>query len=317
MTIPTPRGSALLGFGHFQPSKVLTNHDIEQLVDTNDEWIRTRTGITERRIATDADDTTTMAMAAARMALADAGLSDVDLVIVASTTSETRSPNGAARVSAELGFAGPAVIDINTACSGFEYALALADQSISAGVAETALVIGSETLSRITDWTDRATCVLTADGAGAVVLGASETPQVSPVVWGSVPELADAVVVEGTPPVFSQNGRNVMRWALTGSVKEANRVLERAGLTMDDIDVLAFHQANLRIIEPLAKGLGATERHIVLKDIEVSGNTSAASVPLALSKAWHAGELPRGGRALLFGFGGGFTFAGQVVRLPL
>jgi 3-oxoacyl-[acyl-carrier-protein] synthase III len=316
MTIPTPRGSALLGLGHFQPANVMTNHDIEKLVDTNDEWIRTRTGIIERHIATEDDDTTSMAVAAAKMALADSGVSDVDLVIVASTTSETRSPNGAARVSAQLGFTRPAVIDINTACSGFEYAVALADQSISAGVAETALVIGSETLSRVTDWTDRATCVLTADGAGAVVLGASAEPKVSPVHWGSVPELADAVVVEGTPPVFSQNGRNVMRWALTSSVKEAKVVLAKAGVTMDDIDVLAFHQANLRIIEPLAKGLGATERHIVLHDIEVSGNTSAASVPLALSKAWHAGELPRGGRALLFGFGGGFTFAGQVVQLP-
>lgn len=316
MSIDAPRGSALLGLGHFQPEKILSNHDIAKLVETSDEWIQSRTGIRERHVVVDGETTTTMAVAAARMALQDAGLSDVDLVIVASTTSETRSPNGAARVSAELGFTRPAVIDINTACSGFEYALALADQSISAGAAETALVIGSETLTRVTDWTDRTTCVLTADGAGAVVLGASETKHVSPVVWGSVPELSDAVVVEGQPPVFSQNGRNVMRWALTGSVKEANKVLERAGVTMDDIDVLAFHQANLRIIEPLAKGLGATERHIILKDIEVSGNTSAASVPLALSKAWHAGELPRGAKALLFGFGGGFTFAGQVVDLP-
>lgn len=306
----------MLGLGHFQPEKVLTNRDIEELVDTNDEWIQSRTGIRERHIAGEGEDTTTMAVAAARMALADAGLSDVDLVIVASTTSEARSPNGAARVSSELGFTGPAVIDINTACSGFEYALALADQSISAGVAETALVIGSETLSRITDWTDRATCVLTADGAGAVVLGASAVKHVSPVVWGSVPELADAVVVKGEPPIFSQNGRSVMRWALTSSVKDAERVLERAGVSMDQIDVLAFHQANLRIIEPLAKGLGATDRHIVLTDVEVSGNTSAASVPMALSKAWHAGELPRGAKALLFGFGGGFTYAGQVVDLP-
>lgn len=316
MKIDAPRGSAMLGLGHFQPEKVLTNRDIEALVETNDEWIQSRTGIRERHIAGEGQDTTTMAVAAARMALADVGLSDVDLVIVASTTSETRSPNGAARVSTELGFTGPAVIDINTACSGFEYALALADQSISAGVAETALVIGSETLSRITDWTDRATCVLTADGAGAVVLGASAVKHVSPVVWGSVPELADAVVVKGEPPIFSQNGRSVMRWALTSAVKDAERVLERAGVSIDQIDVLAFHQANLRIIEPLAKGLGATDRHIVLKDVEVSGNTSAASVPLALSKAWHAGELPRGAKALLFGFGGGFTYAGQVVDLP-
>ncbi|MGO1321021.1 MAG: beta-ketoacyl-ACP synthase III [Galactobacter sp.] len=310
------RGSALLGLGHYQPEKVLTNSDIEKLVDTNDEWIVTRTGIKERRVVEDHDNVVSMGVAAARMALEDAGVDSVDLVIVTSVSTETLSPNNAAKIAVELGLDGPGVIDVNTACSGFEYALAMADQAISTGASERALVIGSEELTRITDWTDRTTCVLTADGAGAAVVGASDETHISGVVWGSVPELAEAVVVKGTPRLFSQNGRSVMRWALTGSVKIAKQILAEAEVKADDIDVYAFHQANLRIIEPLAKGLKAREDQIVLKDIEVSGNTSAASVPLALSKAWHAGELPRGGRTLLFGFGGGFTYAGLVADLP-
>ncbi|MGO3151517.1 MAG: beta-ketoacyl-ACP synthase III [Galactobacter sp.] len=310
------RGSALLGLGHYQPEKVLTNSDIEKLVDTNDEWIVTRTGIKERRVVEDHDNVVSMGVAAARMALEDAGVDSVDLVIVTSVSTETLSPNNAAKIAVELGLDGPGVIDVNTACSGFEYALALADQAISTGASERALVIGSEELTRITDWTDRTTCVLTADGAGAAVVGASEENHISGVVWGSVPELAEAVEVKGQPRLFSQNGRGVMRWALTGSVKIAKQILAEAEVKADDIDVYAFHQANLRIIEPLAKGLKAREDQIVLKDIEVSGNTSAASVPLALSKAWHAGELPRGGRTLLFGFGGGFTYAGLVADLP-
>lgn len=310
------RGSALLGLGHYQPEKVLTNEDLATMVDTNDEWIRSRTGIRERRIAAETDTIVSMGVAASRMAMQDAGVDSVDLVVLATISGETLSPNHAAKIAEELGLQGPAVIDINTACSGFEYALGVADHAISLGTAQRALVVASEALTRITDWTDRSTCVLTADGAGAVVLGPSEEPRISEVVWGSVPGLGDAVVVKGQPRMFSQNGGSVMRWALRDSVKQAREVLERADMSMDDIDVLAFHQANMRIIEPLAKGLGATERHIVLRDVEVSGNTSAASVPLALSKAWHAGDLPRGGQALLFGFGGGFAYAGMVAQLP-
>lgn len=310
------RGSALLGLGHYQPEKVLTNQDLEKLVETSDEWIVTRTGIRERRIAEEHDDVVSMGVAAARMALEDAGVDSVDLVILTSVSADALSPNTAAKIAVELGLDGPGVIDVNTACSGFEYALALADQAISTGSSERALVIASETLTRITDWTDRSTCVLTADGAGAAVVGASEETHVSPVVWGSEPKLAEAVVVSGNPRLFSQNGAGVMRWALTSSVKIAKQILAKAEVAKEEIEVFAFHQANLRIIEPLAKGLGATEDQVVLKDVEVSGNTSAASVPLALSKAWHRGELPRGGRTLLFGFGGGFAYAGMVADLP-
>lgn len=310
------QGSRMTGLGHYQPPKVLTNDDIAQMVDTDDEWIQTRTGIRERHVAAEDQSVVDMAARAARMALQDAGRREVSMIVVASTTSESRSPNVAGRVAQRLGLDGPAIIDVNTACSGFEYAVATADQAISLGSADSALVIGAEKLSAFTDWTDRTTCVLTADGAGAVVLEASARPEVSPVVWGSVTDMADDVTIDGDPQRFAQNGRQVMRWAFTQAAGHATRVLEKAGMSMEDIDVLAFHQANLRLIEPLAEKLGATDRHILIRDVEVSGNTSAASVPMGLSKAWHRGELPRGGYALLFGFGGGFAFAGQVVKLP-
>ncbi|WEG10092.1 beta-ketoacyl-ACP synthase 3 [Microbacterium horticulturae] len=310
------RGSRLIGFGHFQPERVLTNDELSTMVETSDEWIRERTGIRERHIAGPDDSVFSMAAAAGRGALDDATVSRVDLVVVASTTATDRSPNTAGRVVAELGLDGAAAIDVSTACSGFEYALGVADQAVRAGSADAALVIGSETLSAITDWTDRSTCVLTADGAGAVVIEASDEPGISPVVWGTVPGLTEAVKVSGDPQRFSQDGRQILRWALKDATGIAQRILEVAGVTLDEIDVFAFHQANLRIIEPLARSLGVTERQIVIHDVEVSGNTSAASVPLGLSKAWHRSELPRGGRALLFGFGGGFAYAGQVVELP-
>ncbi|WP_420367603.1 beta-ketoacyl-ACP synthase III [Curtobacterium sp. L1-20] len=319
MNTPALRGSRILGFGHHQPDRVLTNDELSTMVDTNDEWIRTRTGIETRRIAGPDDTVTSLAIEAGRRALADAGVapSEVGLVIVASTTHQDRAPYTAGRVAAALGMAnGPAPIDINTACSGFEYALALADQAIRVGSTDTALVIGSEVLSSIADWTDRSTCVLVGDGAGAAVLGVAETPEIGPVSWGSVPHLLDAVRVEGDPGRFNQEGRSIYRWAITEAEGHARAVVEAAGLTLDDIEVFAFHQANLRIIEPLVTALGGESKYVV-RDVVESGNTSAASVPLGLSKAWSRGELPEGVPALLFGFGGGFAHAGQVVTTPV
>lgn len=330
-------GSRLLGIGHFQPERVLTNDDIAQRVETNDEWIRTRTGIVTRHVADDDLTVADMATAAARHALADAGVGsdDVDLVLVATTTAEDRSPNTAGRVAYALrtgvqpghstpeepdgpdlrGVVGPAVIDINTACSGFAHALGLADQAIRAGSARTAVVVGAEKLTAFTDWTDRSTCILTADGAGAVVVTASDEPQVGPVAWGSEPDLTPAVRIETPRSTFEQDGRSVFKWAITRAADRARTVVERSGLTLDEIEVLVAHQANLRIIEPLAKSLGLTDK-IVVTDITESGNTSAASIPLGLSKWWHAGKIPAGVPALFLGFGGGFAWAGQVVVTP-
>ncbi|RPF23055.1 3-oxoacyl-[acyl-carrier-protein] synthase III C-terminal domain-containing protein [Myceligenerans xiligouense] len=338
LTLPAgPAGSRIVGLGHHQPAKVMTNDDVARLVETNDEWIRSRTGIITRHVADDDVSVADMATAAARHALADAGLTheDVDLVVVATTTAMDRTPNTAGRVAHALrtgfppgastpegeeppdlrGVVGPGVIDVNTACSGFAYAVGLADQAIRAGSARTAVVVGSERLTAVTDWTDRSTCILTADGAGAAVLRAADEPGVGPVVWGSEPDITSKVLIEAPEDKFAQDGRAVFKWAIMYAADRARRAVEAAGLGLDEIEVLVAHQANLRIIEPLAKSLGL-EGKVVVTDITESGNTSAASIPLGLSKWWHAGKIPAGVPALLFGFGGGFTWAGEVVLTP-
>lgn len=312
-----PSGAAIVGLGHAQPSHVVTNDDLARTVDTSDEWIRSRTGIVTRHVAGDDDTVPSLALAAARHAVDDAGVdpATIDLVLVASTTSEQRSPNVAGTVAAGLGLTAPAVIDVNVACSGFVHALALADLSIRGGSATRALVIGSEKLTAFTDMTDRTTCVLTADGAGAVVVAAADEPGLGPVSWGSAPELSSIVRIQPPTNLFAQDGRAVYRWALGKGAATARRAVELAGLGLDAIDVLVTHQANLRIIEPLAEQLGLTDR-IVVTDVVESGNTSAASIPLGLSKWWHAGRIPADATALLFGFGGGFAWASMVVRTP-
>ncbi|WP_029135436.1 beta-ketoacyl-ACP synthase 3 [Nakamurella lactea] len=310
-------GAEIVGMGHFQPERSVSNDDLAAVMDTSDEWIRRRTGILTRHLASEAETVASMATAAARHALETAACDprDIDLVIVATTTAEERSPNTAGRVAAGLDLAGPAVLDINTACSGFEYALGLADQSIRSGSASAALVIGSEKLSAFTDRNDRSTAVLTADGAGAAIVRASDEARIGPVVWGSEPSLVDAVVIGPPSNTFRQSGRDVFRWAIGKAAGHGQRAIAAAGMTTDDIAVLACHQANLRIIEPVAEALGLSTK-IVVTDVTESGNTSAASVPLGLSKWWHLGKIPPDVPALLLGFGGGFTFAGQVVMTP-
>lgn len=316
---PAPAaGSRIVGTGHYRPERVMTNTDLEKLVETSDEWIVQRTGIEERRIAAEDQDVADLAAEAGRMALTDAGVdpSEVTQVIVATCSNLERSPSAAGRVAQLLGLSAPAAFDVGAACSGFEHALAVADMSIRSGTSTTTLVIGAEKLSQVTDYTDRTTCILTADGAGAMVLRPSDEPTVSPVVWGSVPDLADAVTINGEGPYFAQEGRKVLGWALREAPKISRRIVEAAGLTMADVDVFVPHQANLRMIEPLAAALDLREDAIVADDIVTSGNTSAATIPLAISRLREAGRIPSGATALLVGFGGGFSWAGQVVRLP-
>ena len=310
-------GSRIIGVGHYQPDRVVTNHEITEMVDTSDEWIQQRTGVVTRRLAADDQSVTELAIPAAQMAIEDAQITgaEVDLIIVATCTAVDRTPNTAGRVSVALGCVAPAVIDVNVACSGFAHALALADQSIKAGSATTALVIGAEKLSHFTDFTDRSTCILVADGAGAFVLRASDEAGISRVTWGSVPELAPAVRIEAPESRFAQDGKSVFKWAISQAAAHAAETVRNAGHELSDIAVLVSHQANLRIIEPLARQLGLADA-IVATDITESGNTSAASIPLAFSKMWHAGELPADQPALLFGFGGGFAYAGVVVQTP-
>ncbi len=312
-------GSRIVAMGHYQPSRVVTNDDLAQMVDTNDEWIRDRVGIVTRRIAGD-ETVADMATAAAGKALANSGLTaaDIDLVVVATCTSVDRSPNVACRVAAKLGIAAPAAYDINTACSGFAYALGTADHAIRAGATRNAIVIGAEKLSDFTDWTDRSTCIIFGDGAGAAVVTATaegEPAGVGPVVWGSAPEKSDAVRIEGWRPYIAQEGQSVFRWATTALAPLALQACEKAGVDPSELAAFVPHQANTRIIDGIAKRLNIPDA-IIAKDLVESGNTSAASVPLALSKLVERREVPAGAPVLLFGFGGGLTYAGQVVRCP-
>ncbi|MCG7311230.1 beta-ketoacyl-ACP synthase III [Brachybacterium sp. ACRRE] len=318
MPTTPPAGSRIVGTGHYRPERIMTNNDLEQMVETSDEWIRQRTGIESRRIAADDQDVADLAAEAGRNALADAGIdpSQVTQVIVATCSNQERSPSAAGRVAHLLGLPNPAAFDVGAACSGFEHALAVADMSIRAGASTTTLVIGAEKLSAVTDYSDRTTCILTADGAGAMVLVPSDEPTISPVQWGTVTDLADAVTIGPPSGCFSQQGRQVLGWALREAPKLSQKIVESAGLTMGDIDVFVPHQANLRMIEPLAAALDLREDAIVADDIITSGNTSAATIPLAISRMREAGRIPAGATALLVGFGGGFSWAGQVVRLP-
>ncbi|MFE9479816.1 beta-ketoacyl-ACP synthase III [Streptomyces spororaveus] len=310
-------GSRVLSFGHYQPSKVLTNAELEQMVDTTDAWIQSRVGIRTRRVAAEDESVADMAAKAAEHALANAGLTgaDIDFVVVATCTALDRSPNTAARVAAAVGAQAPAALDVNTACSGFPHAMALADQSIRMGSATKALVIGVEKLTDFADWTDRTTCVLIGDGAGAAVVVASEEPEISPVVWGSVPEMGRAVRIEAPSNTFAQEGQSVYRWATTALPRVALQVCERAGVKPEELGGVVLHQANLRIIEPLARKIGAVNA-VIAKDVVDSGNTSAASIPLALSKLIERGEIEKGSPVLLFAFGGGLSYAGQIINCP-
>jgi 3-oxoacyl-[acyl-carrier-protein] synthase-3 len=310
-------GSRIAAVGHYQPAKVLTNEDLAALVDTSDEWIRSRVGIRTRHIAGPDEPVDELAAHAAAKALASAGLApaDIDLVLVATSTAVDRSPNMAARVAARLGIPSPAAMDVNVVCAGFTHALATADHTVRAGAATRALVIGADKMSAVTDWSDRTTCVLVGDGAGAAVVEGAEVPGISPVLWGSVPEMGHAVRIEGEPARFAQEGQSVYRWATTQLPALARQACERAGLTPADLAAVVLHQANLRIIEPLAAKIGAVNA-VVARDVTESGNTSAASIPLAFSKLVERGEISSGDPVLLFGFGGNLSYAGQVVRCP-
>ncbi|MGV9811895.1 beta-ketoacyl-ACP synthase III [Streptomyces cellulosae] len=313
-------GSRITAVGHYQPARVLTNEDLAGMVDTSDAWITSRVGIRTRHIAGPDEPVDELAAHAAAKALAAAGRTpdEIDLVLVATSTATDRSPNMAARVAARLGMPGPAVMDVNVVCAGFTHALATADHAVRAGGAERVLVIGADKMSDVTDWADRTTCVLVGDGAGAAVVEAGAPGAdngIGPVLWGSVPEMGNAVRIEGTPPRFAQEGQSVYRWATTRLPEFARRACEKAGLGPEDLAAVVLHQANLRIVEPLARRIGAVNA-VVARDVVDSGNTSAASIPLAFSKLVEQGTVTSGDPVLLFGFGGNLSYAGQVVRCP-
>lgn len=318
-------GARILGIGSVQPEQVVTNADLEKRVETDDAWIRSRVGIAERRIADAATSLPDMAVEAGKAALKDAGFdpADLDAVLVATCTMPNPIPNAAAQVATGLGAGGVAAFDVNAACAGFCYALGVASDMIRAGSARHVLVIGAEKLSDWIDWDDRSTCIIFADAAGAALVGPATTDEqvgIGPVSWGSDGENAAAIrVLSESTNKLHQEGQAVFRWATTAVAPVALDAVERAGLTAADIDVLIPHQANLRIVEAIAKKLrrkGATEDMVVSDDIIHSGNTSSASIPMALDHMRAAGRVRSGDVLLLVGFGAGLSYAGQVVVCP-
>ena len=316
-------GARLLGLGSSQPDRVVTNDELAQSVETNDEWIRSRVGIVERRFASEADSVVSMGADAGSKALADAGVSptDLDAVIVATCTMPTPIPNAAAQLADRVGVNGIGALDLNTACAGFCYGTAVASDMIRSGTARHVLVVGSE---KLTDWIeleDRSTSIIFADGAGAAVLGPAERPEdvgVGPVAWGAAGDLVTTIGID-EQNYLRQEGQAVFRWATTKIAPIALKAVERAGLTPADIDVLVPHQANLRIVEAIAKKLrsqGARDDLVVADDIMHSGNTSSASIPMAIDHMRAAGRVRSGDVALLIGFGAGLSYGGQVVVLP-
>ncbi|WP_169984580.1 beta-ketoacyl-ACP synthase III [Microbispora sp. H10836] len=307
----------VLAFGGYQPAQVVTNDDLAARLDTNDEWIQSRVGIKERRVAGPEESEIDLAVQAGGKALAASGLSsdDIDLVIVATCTIEAPIPNAAGRVAHRLGITAPGAFDINAACAGFCYALAAASDAVRSGSATNVLVVGSEKLTQWVDPDDRSTVVIFADGAGAAVVGPSDRPCIGPVAWGSAGDKAEAIAIKDRQSFLHQEGQTVFRWATTALHPVAKLACERAGVDPADLDAFVPHQANLRIVEAIARKLGA-EKAVVAKDIVLAGNTSAASIPLALSRMIERGEVRSGDLALLLGFGAGLTYASQVIEIP-
>jgi 3-oxoacyl-[acyl-carrier-protein] synthase III len=317
------RYSRIVGTGAYLPAKILTNRDLERMVDTSDEWIYTRTGIRQRHIAADDEQTSDLALAASRSALAAAGVdaADLDLVVVATTTPDMVFPSTACILQAKLGARHCPAFDMQAVCSGFVYGLATADQFIRSGQYRNALVVGAEIYSRILDWTDRGTCVLFGDGAGAVVLQRSEAPGIisshlhadgTHVDMLSVPGTVSGGKVSGRPFV-QMDGQSVFKFAVKVLSEVAEEALIANRLEKSDIDWLIPHQANIRIIQATARKLGISMEKVVVT-VERHANTSAASIPLALDEAVRDGRIRAGQHVLLEGVGGGFTWGSMLVR---
>jgi 3-oxoacyl-[acyl-carrier-protein] synthase-3 len=310
-------GATLLGFGEHRPAHVVTNDDLSRVMDTNDTWIRERTGIAERRHAGPGETVVSMGTNAAAKALASAGISggDVDLVLLASCSMTRPIPGGAASVAAALGATRAGAVDVNAACAGFCYALSWAADAVRAGSAERVVVIGSERLTTWLDLTDRGTAIIFGDGAGAAVVGRSDVNGIGPVVWGSDGTRADAIRVPDDGETVTMDGPGVFRWATTAMAEVAANACAAAGLAPSDVAAFVPHQANARIVDSLARQLGIPEQRVA-HDIVDMGNTSSASVPLAISRLLGEGRVAPGEPMLLVAFGAGLTYAAQVVNAP-
>lgn len=327
--ISAPTGSPharILGVGGYRPSRVVPNSEIVDLIDSSDEWIRTRSGITERRWATEEETVQMMSVAASRKALehAGVGIDQIDCVLVATVSHLRQTPAVAALIADELGADHPAAFDVSAACAGFCHGIAMASDMIRGGSATNVLVIGVERLSDITNPHDRGTAFIFADGAGAAVVGPSEEPGIGPVVWGSsgdkanhiqTPDWFDAIEAKETP-WLTMEGNPVFRWASYAMAKVGQEALEKAGITADELNCFVPHQANMRIVDALARSMKLPATVEIARDIATMGNTSAASVPLALARMIEQGQAKSGDTALLIAFGAGLVYAAQVVVVP-
>ena len=320
--------SEIIGHGHYAPAKVLTNDDMTKIVETSDEWITTRTGIKSRHIVEN-ELNSDLSYQAAKMALKTAGISaeELDVVVLATVTPDNTTPATAIKVATMLGAKpGTPAMDVSAACSGFVYALTVADNMIRLGQAKTALVIGAETLSRMTDWTDRNTCVFFGDGAGAVVLRAREgngdsqdTGILSTKIYSDGSHYDTLRTTGGvsstqTAGFVTMDGKEVFKYAINSLAQAAEETMKIADVKIEEIDWLLPHQANIRIIEGVGKKLELPEEKVVV-NLADHGNTSAASIPLALSEKMAAGVIKKGDLVVLTAMGAGFTWGGAVVRL--
>lgn len=325
--------AAILGIGAFRPSRVVPNADVVDAIDSSDEWIQQRSGIRQRRWATAEETVQMMSVNAAREAIERAGIApaQVDCVVVATVTHLLQTPAIATAIAHELGTENAAAFDISAACAGFCHGVSLAADMVRGGSAGHVLVIGVERLSDLTDLHDRGTAFIFADGAGAAVVGPSDSPGIGPVVWGSDGEQFDLIRqkedwrdVVGSPtepgsgvmPHLVMQGNPVFRWASFAMAKVGQQALARAGVSLEDLDVFVPHQANMRIIDAMARSMKLPERVRIARDIADHGNTSAASIPLALHRMIEEGEAGSGDVALLIAFGAGLAYAAQVVTVP-
>jgi 3-oxoacyl-[acyl-carrier-protein] synthase-3 len=319
----------IVGVGGYRPVRVVPNEVILEKIDSSDEWIRSRSGIATRHWANGEETIAAMAVEAAGKAIADAGIDPerIGAVIVSTVSHFKQTPAVATEIADRLGTGKAAAFDISAGCAGFCYGLTLAKGLVTDGSAEYALVIGVERLSDLTDFTDRKTAFLFGDGAGAAVVGPADEPGIGPAVWGSEGDKAGAITQtvawdeyrDGTPekfPAITQEGQAVFRWAVFEMAKVAQQALDVAGITADDLDVFIPHQANMRIIDSMVKTLKLPESVTVARDVEHSGNTSAASIPLAMERMLATGEAKSGDTALVIGFGAGLAYAATVVTLP-
>jgi 3-oxoacyl-[acyl-carrier-protein] synthase III len=319
-------GVEVLGVGAYTPQRVMPNAEIARTVETSDEWIASRTGIRERRIAADEQGTSDLGLEAARAALAHAAVDpgDLDAIVVATASPDCYFPSTASLIGSHLGAARAACFDVSAACTGFIYALAQAYSQVASGLAGTVLVVGSEVFSRLLDWSDRSTCVLFGDGAGAVVVGSRGGGRgMLGFELGSDGSGGDLLSVAaaghrpaGQSPFVQMDGPQVYRFATTVSVDSAERALEAAGLGVGDVDLFVPHQANQRIIDHAARRLGIPEDKVV-SNVARYGNTSAASIPICLDEAFHGGRLAAGDIVLMTGFGGGLLWGSCVMEWTL